>query len=584
MKPYVGLFLLAVLLMLVTSGLRMVIPWLTGFIVDTVFEKREFAFLPLMALSIVGVRAVQGLAAFGQRYTMEVVSQRVIFDIRNTMYKHLQRLSFSFYDKAQTGQLMSRTTSDVETLRRFLGFGALELCSNCVIFFGVLIYMLLVNWKLTLVALVPMPLLLWAVRQFATKVRPRYRRIRAQLAELTTILQESISGIKVVRAFAQEEQEIKKFHNENWSFLNKNIEAVRMWAFYFPLMSLCSGLSTVAIIWYGGRLVIAGEISLGTLVAFHQYLGMLIGPIRRLGWLVDLVTRAQASGQRIFEVLDTEPEIKDKPGAIELKDVKGYVNFENVSFAYDGKNKVLENINIQAEPGQTIALLGFTGSGKSTIINLIPRFYDPDEGRITIDGIDIRDVTLKSLRSNIGTVSQETFLFSATIAENIAFGKDNASREEIIAAAKAARAHDFIMAMPKGYDTKIGERGLGLSGGQKQRLAIARALLTDPRILILDDSTSSVDTETEYLIQQALQELMKNRTTFVIAQRLSTVKNADQIIVLDEGRVVQRGTHEELLQDEEGIYRQIYDMQFKQQELAIIGARESAVGAEGSEN
>ncbi|MDP3486879.1 MAG: ABC transporter ATP-binding protein, partial [Bacillota bacterium] len=344
-------------------------------------------------------------------------------------------------------------------------------------------------------------------------------------------------------------------------------------AFYFPLMTFLGGLGSTVVLWYGGRLVIAGELTMGQMLAFQTLLMQLLQPIRMIGWLVNMATQASAAGQRVFEILDTKSDVTEKPDAKELTNVTGHVRFENVSFSYEGGNMVLDNLNIQAQPGETIALLGATGSGKSSIINLIPRFYDVTNGRVTIDGTDVRDVTLQSLRANIGIVLQETFLFSASIHDNIAYGKPGATDPEIVAAAQAARIHDFIMTLPKGYETLVGERGVGLSGGQKQRVAIARALLMDPKVLILDEATSSVDTETEYFIQQALNELMKNRTTFVIAQRLSTVKNAQQIVVLDNGNIGEHGTHQELLQAG-GVYREIYEMQFKQQEEASQHMRE----------
>jgi len=496
---------------------------------------------------------------------MEWVGQRTIYDLRNRIYNHLQSLSFSFYDTAQTGELMSRATADVEQLRRFVTFGVMRLVGNFVTFVFVLFTLLAMDWKLTLLSLGTMPLLGWAVAAFNTRVRPRYRLIQEEMAKLTTTLQENISGVRVVRAYAQEEREIEKFRERNWSYLEENITTVRLWAFYFPLMTFITGFGTTLILWYGGRQVILGALTLGQMIAFNSLLGRLIRPVRMLGWLVNMYSQASAAAQRVFEILDTQPEVKDKPGAIELPPIQGNVHFDNVSFAYDGVNLVLHDINIEAKQGQRIAILGGTGSGKSTLINLLPRFYDVTKGAVKIDGIDVRDVTLESLRRQIGIVLQETFLFSATIRENIAYGRLNASNEEVIAAAKAARIHDFIISLPNGYDTVVGERGVGLSGGQKQRIAIARALLLDPRILILDDSLSAVDTETEYLIQQALEELMKNRTSFVIAQRLSTVKNADQIIILDNGRIVERGTHETLLAAG-GIYKEIYDLQFRKQE------------------
>lgn len=562
---YWSKILAAILLMFIGTALVMLQPKIIQWTFDSVYEGGEWHLLAWMALAVVAIAALQGLVNYGERLLMEWVGQRTIYDLRNRIYGHLQNLSFSFYDTAQTGQLMSRATADVDQLRRFVSFGIMRLVSNLVTFMFVLVTLLGMDWKLTMLSLGTMPFLALSVAAFNTRVRPRYRLIQQEMAELTTTLQENISGVRVVRAFAQEEREIEKFREKNWRYLEENIVTVRLWAFYFPLMSFITGLGSTLILWYGGRQVILGHLSIGQMLAFTALLGRLVGPVRMLGWLVNMYSQATAAAQRVFEILDTRPEVQDKLGAYELPPITGHVRFDNVSFAYDGVNRVLHNIDIDAKPGQRIAVLGGTGSGKSTLINLVPRFYDVVDGGITVDGIDIRDVTLESLRRQIGIVLQETFLFSATIRENIAYGRLDATDAEVIAAAKAARIHDFIVSLPDGYDSLVGERGVGLSGGQKQRLAIARALLLDPAILILDDSLSSVDTETEFLIQQALEVLMQNRTSFVIAQRLSTVKNADLIIILENGRIVEQGDHATLLAAG-GMYKEIYDMQFRSQE------------------
>lgn len=547
--------------------LNLAVPMVTQHIIDDVIGGGRHDLLRVYALAVIGIAIAKGITDFGNRYSMEFSAQRVIYDLRNELYTHLQELSFSFYDRAQTGQLMARVTGDVERLRNFLGQTLMNLVSSATIFFVVLVRMLGMDWRLTLVSLVAIPFLVDAVTKFSRRVRPTYIVIQQQLAEMTAVLQENITGVRVVRAFAQEDHEREKFRDQNQKFFDKNVYSVRMWSYYFPYMNFCTGLASVLVIWFGGGEVIRGRLTLGQLVAFNSYVLQLVMPLRMLGWVVNNFTRASASGERVFELLDAEQQIKDLPGATDLTGCTGHVRLEDVSFSYvaDAETPVLNGISIDAKPGETIALLGATGSGKSTIINLIPRFYDVTGGRITVDGRDIRDLTLKSLRAQIGIVSQETFLFSTSIKENIAYGKHGATDAEIIAAAKAARIHDFIASLPKGYETVVGERGVGLSGGQKQRVAIARALLMNPRILILDDSTSSVDTETEYLIQQALHTLMQNRTTFVIAQRLSTVKNADQIVVLKDGVVVERGRHAELLATS-GIYSEIYEMQLRPQE------------------
>ncbi len=546
------------------------VPKLLEWVIDRVLGEHEYHMLLPYSLLIVGVVFIKGLFIFVRRYTMGYMGQRVIYDLRNTLYEHLHELSFSFYDRAQTGQLMQRLTQDVNTVRRFLGFGLVNIVLAVIRFFGVLAVMLYMNTTLTLIILTTLPFLIATIRQFGTRVRPAYRDIQQQQAELTAVLQENVTGVRVVRAFAQEEHEIDKFHEVNWGFLEKSIKAIRLWAFFFPMFNFITGIGTVAIIWYGGREVITGEMSLGALVAFNALLMSLVGPLRMLGWLLNLSNRAMASAERIFEVMDTQPEIAEPEASVRLTNLEGDVVLENVWFAYTNENgekgpPVLKDINLHARPGETVALLGATGAGKSTLISLVPRFYDVDRGRVLIDGHDVRELNLKALRSQIGIVLQETFLFSASLRENIAYGRPGASQREIEEAARAARIHDFIVALPEGYDTEVGERGVGLSGGQKQRVAIARALLMDPRILILDDSTSSVDAETEHLIQQALRELMESRTTFVIAQRLSTIKSADTIVVLDQGRIVQRGTHDVLV-GQPGIYREIYELQLKDQE------------------
>jgi len=540
----------------------MVIRW----VVDGVLATESYDLLIYGALAIFGVAALKGVIQYLQRFNMAYAGQKVVFDIRNTLYEHLQQLSYSFYDQTQTGQIMSRVTSDVDAAQRFLSNGAIQIVSNAVSFFATLILMLSLNWRLTLISMVTVPVLAWRVQVYATKVRPMFTQIQQQVAVVNTRIQENIAGQRVVKAFARKQYEIDKFERDNMELLHRSIRAERLSAINWSLMRLLTEMSLAIILWYGGRQVISTELTLGTLMSFNMLLGQLLGPIRMLGWQVSMVQRTIASGERIFEILDTQADVRDKPGAKPIGEIEGRVTFENVSFAYDGVNMVLKNINLDVSPGETVAILGGTGSGKTTLINLIPRFYDVTEGRILIDGVDIRDVTIESLRRQIGIVTQETFLFSASLRDNIAYGKPEATDEEIIEAAKAAHIHDFIMSLPDGYDTLIGERGVGLSGGQKQRVAIARALLMDAKILLLDESTSSVDVETEMQIQQAFSKLLKDRTAFIIAQRLSTVRDADRVIVLDNGRIVEEGTHEELLQLG-GIYTAIYNLQFRPQEV-----------------
>jgi ATP-binding cassette subfamily B protein len=445
-------------------------------------------------------------------------------------------------------------------LRNFTGRAVLQLAQFIVMGTGITIVLFVTNWKLALVSLVAVPLLFRTIQQYNASVRPLFRQVQEELAVLAAIIQENLAGSKVVKAFAREPNEIEKFNAQNDFLQRKYVDAAQIQSFTNPLMDVIANLGTVLVLWYGGFLVITGEMSIGQLVAFNTYLLLIVRPVRRLGFLIGQSSRAIAAGERIFEILDASIEVMDRPGAIPLPPIQGEVTFDRVSCSYYGGEPVLQDVSFRAEPGQVVALLGATGSGKSTIVHLIPRFYDVTEGCVHIDGHDVRDVQLLSLRRQVGMVMQDTTLFTGTIRDNIAFGVPTATDEQVIAMAKAARAHDFIMHFPDGYKTRVGERGVTLSGGQKQRIAIARALLLDPRILILDDFTSAVDTETEALIREALDVLMEGRTTFVIAQRVSTVQNADQIIVLDHGKIVGVGTHEEMLETNP-IYAEVYRLQ-----------------------
>lgn len=565
LRPYWLPVTLAYLSMLLATLLNLFVPQIIKQAIDQGLAAGQPAALFAAAALILAIAVVRGVAAFGQRFFGEWLTYRVAYDLRNDLYRSLQRLPFAFHDQAHTGDLMSRATGDTAETERFVGRGVMELVAAVLLLVGVVVAMIVENPGLAALALLPLPVLVAFTIRFGGVVRPMFKSIREQLGVLSTTMQESLTGIHVVKAFAREPYELARFDRENNTWLERRVRVIRVWANNWPFFNFLIALSIFLLLGWGGPRALREEITVGTLFALISYVLMLNGPTQRLGFLVNLAATAGASATRIFEIMDTPSEIEEKPGAIVLEDVRGQVVFDRVSFAYQDDRPVLHEVSLRAEPGQTIALMGPTGSGKSTIINLIPRFYDPTAGRILIDGIDIRDVTLSSLRRHIGLVLQEPFLFSATIAENIAYGRPEASAAEIEAAARAARAHEFIMSFPDGYQTRVGERGVTLSGGQRQRIAIARALLYDPRILILDDSTSSVDTETEHLIQQALAALMRGRTTFVIAQRLLTLKNADQILVLDRGRIVQRGTHEELLAAG-GLYRQIYDLQLRDQE------------------
>jgi ATP-binding cassette subfamily B protein len=512
-------------------------------------------------VAIIVFAALRGVFAFLQAYWAERNSQSMAFDMRNDLYAKIQRLSFSYHDRNQTGQLMIRATDDVEKVRMFIGQGLLQLVGSFVLLSGTLIIIFLTNAKLALVTLWILPVALVIFMIFGRTSQPMFTKVQQKMSALNTILQENLAGIKVVKAFTREASEQAKFNLSADDLMAQQIKVARLFTFMFPLVFMIANLGQATTLYAGGQQIIRGTLTLGEWQEFSLYLMYLFFPIAMFGMIIAQFGQAAASARRIFEILDAKVEVKDKPDAITLPPVQGQVRFENVSFRYFGGGEpVLKNMNFAALPGQTVALLGATGSGKTSIINLLPRFYDPTQGRILIDGYDIRDVSLDSLRSQIGIVLQETTLFSGTIRDNIAFGKPEATMDEVMAAAKAAAAHDFILDFPDGYETRVGERGATLSGGQKQRVAIARALLLDPRILILDDSTSSVDLATEAQIQEALDRLMKGRTSFVIAQRISTVMSADQILVLERGQIVAQGRHAELLEDSE-IYAEIYSSQ-----------------------
>ncbi len=516
----------------------------------------------LWAITAIVVFAVaRGLFSFIQTYMAQTLSQNVAFEFRNELFAKIQRLSFSYHDRNRTGQLMIRATDDVERLRLFIGQGLVLALQALVLLVGALIILVLTNWKLMLVVMPILPIAMLMFMVFGRLAQPLFMEVQIRLSRLNTILQENLAGLQVVKAFVREPQEQKKFDTAADDVMEQQIKVSRTFSFIFPLVFLVGNLGQAAALYFGGRQIIGGELTLGEWQKFSLYLVYVFFPLGQLGFIISLTAQAAASANRIFEILDARNDVQDKPGAISLDGIEGRVAFEDVTFRYFGGGEpVLDRVSFEAEPGQTIALLGATGSGKSSVINLIPRFYDASEGRVLIDGHDVRDVKIDSLRNKIGIVLQETTLFAGTIRDNIAFGRPSAPMEEIIAAAKAAAAHDFIIEFPEGYDTPVGERGATLSGGQKQRVAIARALLMDPQILIMDDSTSSVDLATEYRIQQALDELMHNRTSFVIAQRISTVLNADQILVLDKGRIAAQGSHQELMEDSP-IYAEIYHSQ-----------------------
>ncbi len=513
------------------------------------------------ALIIVAFAVMRAVFSFLQAFMAETTSQGVAFDFRNEIFAKLQRLSFSYYDRNQTGQLMIRATDDVEKVRLFIAQGLVLATQAFILLFGALIILLLTNWQLMLVILPILPLAVILFLVFGFISQPLFTEMQIRLSRLNTVLQENLAGIKVVKAFVREPHEQRRFNEATDDQLEQALKIARTFSFLFPVVFLIAQVGQAALLYFAGRQILGGTLDLGQYQKFSLYVIYVFFPLGQLGFIISLMSQAGASATRIFEILDARSDVTDRVGAIDLPPIQGHVEFKSVTFRYfDSGEPVLDQVSFEVQPGQTVALLGGTGSGKTSIINLIPRFYDVSSGAVLIDGHDVRDVRLDSLRSQIGIVLQETNLFTGTIRDNIAFGRPQATMDEIVAAAQAAAAHDFIIEFPDGYDTRVGERGTTLSGGQKQRIAIARALLTDPRLLILDDSTSSVDLITEYHIQKALDRLMKGRTSFVIAQRVSTVLNADQIIVLDKGRIVATGRHETLM-EESPLYAEIYHSQ-----------------------
>ena len=575
LDPYRWQLLALLASVLVVTATSLVTPSLIQRAIDEGLAKNDPSALLGVGLVVVAVGLVRSLFNVVKRYLSEWLVNRSGYDFRNALYDKIQRLSFTYHDQAQTGQLMSRCTEDVSSLTRFVGGGGVDLLNVLLLIVGIGYLLLNASVTLALIGFIPLVVLAAVAFNLGRVQPPLWYRVDQSLGDVSATLQENLSGAQVVRAFAREEHEKQRFRAKNRVLYDVSVRVVSNWGFYMPTMNILVMFSTALILWFGGRMVVDGTLTLGELVAFNSYLLILAAPVSDLGFVLNAGGEAIAGGQRIFEVLDLPEEIISPRNPAPLPPLTGRVAFDRVSFAYhqrspsedasDKEREALSDLSFEALPNQIIALIGPTGSGKTSLINLIPRFYDVTNGCVRVDGRDIRTVDLKQLRSQIGIVLQSSLLFSSSLRDNIAYGRLDAAEEDVIAAAKAARAHEFILALPQGYATIVGERGITLSGGQRQRVAIARALLMNPRILILDDSTSSVDTQTEYLIQQALADLMQGRTTFVIAQRLTTVKRADQIFVLDHGRIVQRGTHDALL-EEGGLYKEIYDLQLKDQE------------------
>ena len=551
--------------MTAAAALSLAMPQLIRWIIDRGIRRQDLRLLLLSVGGLLLLAGIRGLCTFLQGRWSEQASQGVACDLRSRLYGKLASLSFSWHDRAETGQLLSRAIQDVEKVRFLTGRAVLRVVDGALLMTGTLALLLTMSPALALLLLPLLPLLLIRALRFGRRYRPLSQAIQEQLGVLTSRLEQNLRGARVVKAFCREEVEIGRFEAENARWFALASRSAGLQALNVPVLSFITNVGTVAVILFGGREVMRGALTIGELVAFTVYLGQLVMPVRRLGLVIPAIVQGAASGERVFEILDAVSEVREKPEAVEPAAVRGGVRFENVSFAYFGRHRVLEEVSFEVQPGQTVALLGPSGSGKSTIINLLPRFYDPTGGRILLDGCDIRDLTLGSLRRAVGVVLQESTLFASTVRENIAFGRGGASREEIEEAARAAQAHEFIQDLPEGYDTRVGERGVTLSGGQRQRIAIARTLLADPRVLILDDSTSSVDTRTERLIRQALRLLMRGRTSFVVAQRLDTVREADLILVLDKGRVAARGTHAQLLASS-GLYADICHRQLRPRE------------------
>ncbi|MCS5655685.1 MAG: ABC transporter ATP-binding protein/permease [Dehalococcoidia bacterium] len=572
--------ILAYLSFLGAVGVSLLIPQLFGEAIDLlvaidgdgiVRESTSNRTLTYFALGILGASLLRGFLDFARTYCTDSLSQKVSYDIRNSFYDKLQHLSFAYHDTVHTGDLMSKATADVEAIRRFVNMGLVRALEVVVRVIALLLILSFMNWELTLISLAFVPFIVIRSSMVMGRLRAMWALVQMRMGEAVTILQENLVGIHVVKAFASEEYEKKKFARKAHELREEYYKSERLQGTNSAWMTLFFTSGMGLILWYGGWEVIRGDLTVGGLTKFILYLSQLTFPIRMSSFIINSFSRAITSGGRIFEVLDAESPVMQKSDAAVLERAEGRVEFEDVSFSYSERIPALRHLNISAKPDQITAILGAPGSGKSTIVNLLPRFYDVTEGCITIDGKDIRDFTLESLRHNVGIVQQDVFLFSANIHDNIAYGVKGATREDVIRAAKVAQLHDHIDSLPDGYDTWVGERGATLSGGQRQRLSIARSILTDPPVLILDDSTSSVDVQTERMIHQAMVNVMKNRTTFVIAHRLSTVREADLIVVLKDGQIAEQGTHDELLAVN-GIYQNIYELQLQPQEELLLDA------------
>ena len=564
-KPYMHRLIFAMFCTIMAAAGNLYIPWIIKDMIDEVLADKNGTMLNWIAASIIAIFVVRGLFWYGQNYLMSYVGQSVIIDIRAADFKKLQRLSVSFYDKNKTGTIMSYVTNDVNALQSAMVENTIEMITEGFILIGSVVAMIYLDWRLTLFTVCTFPVVLWFMEFFGKKIRKTGGRIQECTADITSVLQESVASARVIKSFVREDYEVDRFDVENRANFRANMKNAQLMATLTPVVELVAAIGVTMIIWYGGNNVINGTITAGSLVAFLTYAVNISNPIKRLTRVIGNIQKALAAAQRVFMIIDMPEEIAESRDAKQLPEVSGKVEFQNVSFAYDDKGNVITDLSFSVKPGEVIAIVGPSGAGKSTIANLLPRFYDVNKGDIKIDGHSVREVTLDSLREQVGIVPQETMLFNGSVYNNILYGRLDATKEEIEAAAKAANAHDFIMQLTDGYETKLGDRGVNLSGGQRQRIAIARAILKNPRILILDEATSALDTESERVVQEALDRLMVGRTSFVIAHRLSTVKNADKILVLEKGNLVESGTHDELLALD-GLYAHLYKIQYRNKE------------------
>lgn len=563
--PYWKILLIAVICMIVVSGSNLIVPWIIKDIVDEVLAEKNIQMLYWVIAAILVIFLIRGVTTFGNRYLMGYIGQRVVTDLRKRLFAHLQRLSISYYDKRRTGEIMSNLTNDIGALQTAIVENFVSLIQEAAIFVGSFVSMIYLQWKLTVLCLVIVPMVSFIIKFFGKKLHQSGKNVQEKLADVTAMLQEVIQGVRIVRSFNRSDYEIQRFDDVNEANFKANVRTIRQSSQLTPFVEFFSAIAITVIIWYGGLSVIDGIMTSGELIAFLIYAINLANPTRRIAEAVGNIQKSLGAADRVFAILDTEPEVKNRPGAGALQVTAGRVEFDHVAFSYELDHPVLTDISFTAEPGQTVAIVGPSGAGKTTIANILPRFYDVTGGSVRIDGTDIRDVTIGSLRDHIGLVPQDTLLFNTTIKNNILYGRLDATDEEVWEAVRAANAEHFIRELPMGIETRVGDRGLVLSGGQRQRIAIARALLKNPAILILDEATSALDTESEKVVQEALDRLMVGRTSFVIAHRLSTIQNADQILVINGGVIAERGTHEELM-EKNGLYHELYTMSIRQAE------------------